>query len=272
MTDDDDQPKRWTDRRELETTATPQQVWEAWAKPEIIAGWFADRAYGTPEKGSTITHVFEAFGLELPYQVVEAIPGETIVFDGIGPGGRPFRQEIHIHKRGGRTVLELVHSGFDAEASWDDEFEGIDSGWQLALAVLRHYLETYFGRAKKTWLTMRPAPLDLGRANDLFRSREGLAAWLTDGNGEVGEVGDAVALSLRDGRHLGGLVLAWSGREVALSWPEIDGVLELKAFTSPAGTMVGLRAFSWADTPPDDDAMNSWMNASLDALVGHLAK
>ncbi len=257
------------DRRELTTTATPQQVWEAWAKPEIIAGWFADRAYGTPEKGSTITHVFEAFGMELPFAVVEAIPGESIVFDGVGPGGRPFRQEVRIRRDGGETVLQLTHSGFDADADWGDEFEGIDSGWTLALAVLRHYLETHFGRARTTWMRMRPMAFDFARADAVFRSADGLGRWLTTGEGAIGDRGERVALALRDGRRVTGEVLAWSGREVALSWEEIGGVLELKAFSAgPGQTMVGLRAMSWADLPPSAAVTHDFMDAALDALGG----
>lgn len=33
-------------RAEIETSATPQQAWEAWADPEKIAHWFVDRATG----------------------------------------------------------------------------------------------------------------------------------------------------------------------------------------------------------------------------------
>ena len=271
MTDESDPKDRDVDRRELRTIASPREVWEAWAKPEIIAGWFADRAHGTPEAGSTITYVFDDFGMELPFQVVEAIPGETIVFDGIGPGGRPFRQEVRIRRDGGETVMELVHSGFDAETSFDDELEGMDSGWTLALGILRHYLENHFGRAKASWMVLRPAPFDFGRANALFRSADGLGRWLTDGAQTVGDAGQSVRLALQGDRALQGKVLAWSGRELALSWPEIDGTLELKAFSAgPGKTMVGMRAFSWADEPPSGDAMRAWITERVDALAALL--
>lgn len=35
-------------RAEMETSATPDQAWEAWADPEKIAQWFVDRATGEP--------------------------------------------------------------------------------------------------------------------------------------------------------------------------------------------------------------------------------
>lgn len=271
MTDDDREMKE-VDRRELRTTATPQQVWDAWAKPEIIAGWFADRAHGTPEKGSTITHVFEDFGVELPFTVVEATPAETIVFDGVGPGGRPFRQEIRVRRDGGETVMELVHSGFDTDASFDDEFEGMDSGWILAFGILRHYLENHFGRDKTSWLVMQPAPFDFARADALFRSADGLGQWLTDGASAIGDAGQSVKLALQGERVLDGEVLAWSGREVALSWPEIEGVLELKAFSAgPGKTMIGLRVLSWADAGPDGEAMRAWMTERVGALARRLS-
>lgn len=262
MTDD----KR--DVRKLTTTATADQVYAAWADPMHIAAWFADRATGTAEAGGTITHFFDDFGMELPLQVIEAIPGARIVFEGVGPGGVPFRQEIHIRTEGGETTMELVHYGFDEGADFGDEFEGMDSGWKMALAILRRYLENYFGRSRTVKMVMQPAPVDKAKIDALYRSEAGLARWLTT-SGHLGDVGDPVALSLRGGATVTGKVLAWTGTEVAFSVDEIDGVVELKSFPmGPAGHAIAVRACSWAQTSPDWDAWTSTFRESLHRLAG----
>ena len=43
---------------EIRTTATPEQVYEAWADPTKIAQWFVDKAEGKAERGATITWFF----------------------------------------------------------------------------------------------------------------------------------------------------------------------------------------------------------------------
>ncbi|MDA8017974.1 MAG: SRPBCC domain-containing protein, partial [Thermoanaerobaculia bacterium] len=226
-----DRPEKETeeDRRELRVNASPEQLYRAWADPDIIAGWFADRAWGDAQPGGELTHFFEAFGMEMTYRVLEAEAPRRLVLEGRSPGGEPYRQEIHVRQDGGQTVLELVHSGFADDSDWDDEYEGIDSGWQLALAVLRHYLENHFAREKKTLFFARPVDFSWSEVAPLFRSEEGLASWLTD-SGAVTEVGTTASLALQGAGSLNGRVLADSGREVALEWTEIEGILELKAF------------------------------------------
>lgn len=276
-------PATWSDRRQLRTRATVEQAWSAWAEPEIIAQWFADRAHGEAVEGGTLTHVFETFGMEVEHRVVEVVPGERLVLEAVGPSGVPFRQQIHVRRDGGTTLVDLVHSGFGDDAPWGDEFEGIDSGWTMALAVLRHYLEHHYGRPRHQAFAMRPvstgapapAPSDASAGapsfDALFRSAEGLGRWLTRA-GAVGEVGEAVALELREGGPLHGQVLAWTGREVALSWAEQEGTLELKSFPfGRMGLMIALRASSWSASPPDRAAMERWMQAALDRLAPALA-
>ena len=260
---------RWTDTRTLRTTATPQQVFEAWADPELLAQWFPEAARGEAVPGGTMTYVFSKFGIEMVHQVVEVVPGERLVLDGKNPAGLPFRQEIAIRREGGETVLELVHSGFDDGADWGDDYEGADSGWAMALAILRHYLEHHFGRPRTNYFVMRPASYEFAQLDALYRSEAGLSKWLTR-SGRTGEVGDEVALELRDGGRVTGEVLAWTGRECAVSWREIAGVLELKAFPmGPGGRAIALRGSSWSDAAPAEAEIEAWMSAALDRLAAH---
>ncbi len=262
--------KDWKDARTVRIRATPKQVWNAWAQPEHIAGWFADRAEGEPLVGSTITHFFDKLGLALPHEVIEATPGERLVLEGVGPGGIPFVQEIRVRADGGHTVLELVHSGFGNDADFDDEYEGIDSGWQLALAQLAHYLERYYGNARTNYFALAPARFTWDQLAPRFRDAVGLAEWLT-ATGAIGDAGDPVALQLAHGAPLTGRVLARSSREVSVSWAEIDGALELKAFPmGPDRRVVALRASSWSDAPRPVADMEVWMSAACARLASVL--
>jgi uncharacterized protein YndB with AHSA1/START domain len=239
-------------RAEMHTSATPQQAWEAWAHAEKIASWFVDRATGDGKPGTTMTWFFDSFGFAQPLQVVDAVPGSLFVLKwepppGQGPAGI---LEVRIAREGGETLLRLVNSGFREGAQWNEEYEGGDSGWRMSLSILKEYLEHYFGRAKKTEMVLRPAAFEYARIRDYFVAAPKLADWLTaagprSASGEIGNVGDACRLALREGGTLTGRVLQITKSEVALSWDEIGGTLELKSFSMGPQRMLGVRMTSW---------------------------
>ena len=150
-----------------------------------------DRAYGDVRPGGVMTWVFEQFKYEIPYPVLEASAPERLVFGGEIPGYPPFRLEITIRREGGETVVQLFNSGFREGAQWDDEYQGVASGWQLALALLGHYLENYFETAKRTILVIRPATFDYADVLPWFTDGSKLARWLTS-SGSVGARGESV--------------------------------------------------------------------------------
>jgi len=73
-------------RAEIQTPALPEQVWEAWAAPEKLSQWFADRAAGEARPGSIITWFFDDFGYQIPYEAWEAVPGGCLTVLGSLPG------------------------------------------------------------------------------------------------------------------------------------------------------------------------------------------
>lgn len=275
MTDSRDDA-RWVevDRRTLTTDAEPQKVWDAWARPERLRQWFPDDARGEPEPGGELVHVWTSFGgMEMPHRVLEAEPGRRLLLEAKGPAGLAFRQEILVEREGGATVLQLVHYGFEDGADRDGDLDGIDSGWQLALALLRHYLEEHFGRDRRIVFHMRPTVHDFDSIQPLFREPEGLGRWLTR-PGRPGDlagkaVGDRVALELADGGTLTGRLLADSGRELALSWEELDAVLELKIFPAgPDGLAAALRCSAWGLDDAGAERLDGRLAAALGRLTG----
>jgi uncharacterized protein YndB with AHSA1/START domain len=257
-------------RAEIRTSATPQQAYEAWADPEEIAHWFTDRAEGKAEPGAKIEWIFERFNYRIPYEVLVAQPAEKFAIRwNPMPGMNPGILEVTIAKEGGETVIRLVNSGFREDAAWNDEFEGVVSGWGMALALLKHYLENYYGSPRSSFLAIRPAEFSFERVIPFQRTAAGLRKWLTT-SGEFGEVGEAFALQLQEGGRVSGRVLAKTKRETALSWDEIHGALELKAFPMGPQRVLCVRGCGWGLAAERAKEIEAQMQRALERLAAGL--
>jgi uncharacterized protein YndB with AHSA1/START domain len=251
---------------EMETTATPQQAWEAWADAEKIAQWFVDRAMGEAKPGGTMTWFFDYFGLELPYEVVDAVPGKLFVLKWNPPHGDKGILEVRIERHAGVTLVRLINSGFRDDAEWKDEYEGVVSGWKMSLAILKYYLENHFARKKTGSLVMRPASFRYEQLLPYFLEAPKLAKWFAR-SGAIGKPGDRVHLDLRDAGKLTGRALTITDREVTVSWEEIGGTLELKAFKAGPQRMVGLRTMSWKLDANEMKALESQLTKAVERLA-----
>src|SRR5688572_18607718 len=251
---------------EVRTSAPVEHAWAAWAEPEKIAHWFVDRAFGDVRPGGVMTWVFEKFGYEIPYPVLEVTPNERLVLGGDIPGGPSFRLEITIAREGGDTVIRLFNSGFRDGAQWDEEYQGVSSGWRMSLALLRHYLEAHYGVAKRSVLVLRPATFDYATVLPWFTDASKLSRWLTR-SGEIGAPGQPAQLVLQSGAVVRGTVLDVTGQEAAVSWDDEDMALELKAFSMGPTRMVAVRATGWGVS---EERMRD-LEAELDGAVARLA-
>ena len=253
-------------RAEIATSATPEQAWESWADPEKIAQWFVDRATGEAKSGGTMNWFFDRFGYTLPNKIVDAVPGKLIVFKWEPPEGIPRILEVRIEREGGATMVRLINSGFREDAAWDEEYEGVNSGWKMALGILKFYLENYFAHAKSALLIIQPANFAYEEVLKYFLEAGRLAQWLTTA-GAIGKVGDACELQLCDAGKLTGRVLAITSREVTVSWDEIGGVMELKAFSMGPRRVVCLRGFSWRLKAEEMAAIEQKLQRALERLA-----
>lgn len=231
--------------------ATPMRVWQAWADPTHIANWFVDRAEGVAAPGEVMKWIFEAFNLELPVPIVEAEPGNTFVTGGgdtPGPHGIPYLMEITITKESGTTKMRLVNSGFSPDAKFDDEYDGVVSGWKGALATMKYWLERYPGFRRTHRIVMQPGAYSWELLWPWFHTADGRRQWLE-------------AMVPGDSR-----VLVDTGREVLLEWPAETAVLGLKAFRMGPQQMLALDLSTWNEGPRDVDHLVTVMNESLARL------
>ena len=269
---------------EVRIAASPEAVYAAWADPERLSQWFVDRASGEARAGGTQLWTWEEFGMEVAYDIVVAEPGRRLVLRAPPHVAPPGVIELTIRREQGETVLTIVNSGFLDGVEWDELVEGVRSGWVLALAILKEYLEQYAGRAKRTFVHMQPAPIDFATLPQWFNDASYLRRWLT----RSGAPGDSAffPLVLHDGTCVDARVLARTGRELALALRGEAAVLELKAFSipvAPAATdddvpallraatetqrILCLRGTSWSDDPTRFAWLSDVAAVALDRLV-----
>jgi uncharacterized protein YndB with AHSA1/START domain len=262
-------------RSEMKTRATAGQVWQAWADPEKLAQWFPDHASGEARTGGAMTWRWDQFG-EFTYEVFEADPEKRLVLTGEIPGRPRFYLEILIQKAGGETLLRLVNSGFLEGAEWDEEYKGVEAGWDVMLNVLRLYLESYFGEPRRLVEVIRTARFEWEQVTPYFHEADFLSRWLTREGGIPG-VGAPCRLVLSAGEELEGKVLAQNARQTLVSWNQIRGALNLSTFGSgpkplpPGEKGLCLRATGWSLLPQVGDKLKKTLEAAADRLVAALA-
>jgi uncharacterized protein YndB with AHSA1/START domain len=230
---------------------TPERAWNAWTDPQQIANWFVDRAEGRAAPGEVMVWFFDAFHYRQEVPIVEAEPNRTFVIgsgDAPGPQGLPYVLEITIAQTGGETVIHLVNSGFSRDARFEDEFEGVVSGWKGALATLKYWLEHHPERRRTHRIVIEPAAYSWEALRSPFHTVEGRRRWL-----EPTVAADAA-------------VLVDTGREVLLDWPAREAVIGLKAFRMGPQPVVALDVSTWAINPPPGAAMEDELRAPLTRL------
>lgn len=252
-------------RIEAEIEAPAERVWEAWADPVRLARWFVDEARGRIGESDTVTWIWEEFGLEVEHEVAEVEPGRRFELRARGPGGARATEVVLMEGDGSSTRVRIMESGFGAA-----EGEGTRSGWQMALATLKLYVEEYFDHDGRAVLVMAETGAAPDEIRAMHRTGDGLARWLGAG-GPLPDEGGPVALAHDTGLRVTGRVLRHTDTETSLRWQEVDGLLELKQFPGPVGRMVALRAFSWAPKEAvDPSTLRGQLSDALDRLVAAL--
>jgi uncharacterized protein YndB with AHSA1/START domain len=259
-------------RDEMRISASPETVYRAWADPDSISAWFVQRMQGRMEVGETVTWHWDRSGPGMSQRVLVADPPRRLVTAMDLPQGVSYL-EVTIEQQGGHSILRLVQSGFGEGPEWDDQYEGMLSGWMMALGILKFFVERYFGRKRREIVVLADAPFDREEALSLQRTESGLARWLTRSGAPGEAMGEPVRLMLENGRVLTGVVLRNTSYETLWSWDEIEGTVEIKAFRSADwGSKVGIRISSWLEDAAELADLEGWLTTVVRKLAALLAE
>jgi uncharacterized protein YndB with AHSA1/START domain len=155
-----------TVEKTVEIAAPVSAVWKALTEAEELKRWFPLDAEVKPGAGGTIRllwgdkfewvfkieiwatekHLRLVYSHETDFNAKELQKGlekpATLVSDISGQ----LAVDYFLEGSGGKTTLRLVHSGFGADAKWDEEYDSVRRGWNVELDNLKYYLERHHGQ------------------------------------------------------------------------------------------------------------------------------
>jgi uncharacterized protein YndB with AHSA1/START domain len=242
--------------REIVIGADPERVWQAITEAEEIVNWFALEADSEPGIDGYIDLRWNLKSHEAGRcHILEWDPGRRLLMTWRdGPAGdHPLPVEIRLERREGGTLLRLVHSGFLADESWDEEYESHGRGWSYELRSLRHYLERYPGRRREHVLARFPVGDDPERAWRTVAGPAGAFGYREEGAAKGGRF----PLVLPDGTSsTAELVFAFHGRDFVVASDVLRGGLFRLALERLSGTpQLWIWAFSWRMSGADLEAV-----------------
>jgi uncharacterized protein YndB with AHSA1/START domain len=210
----DEKPTRAIERT-VEIDAPIEAVWKAISEGEELAKWFSLDARVTPGVGGEIWLSWPGMEGASPISVWE--PGKRLqTREEHGPV--LMTVDWHLEAKGGKTILRLVHSGFGADAAWDDQYDDTLRGWAVFVGNLQHYLERHRGSAVRQIMIPVPIEVTIDEAWTRLMGPRGIAldtAGLRVGDryattAATGDRLDGVVDLLAAPRVFGGTVTAWN--------------------------------------------------------------
>jgi uncharacterized protein YndB with AHSA1/START domain len=198
----------------LEIDAPIDAVWKALTDAEELTNWFPPVADVKPGKGGHIrtawseredwTCAIDAWDENRHLRLIwaESTPEDQRASADFVV---PFRIAVDYHLEsnpGGGTILRLVHTGFSAEASWDNQYDGTVRGWDFELRGLKLYLERHRGVKREVInLSRKVDDLPLEDAWERLTGPDGLTA---KGTIEGRKAGDELDVETATGDTLRG--------------------------------------------------------------------
>lgn len=245
----------------LSIDAPRVRLWAALSQATHLQQWQADHARGTLDRGR-LRLAWPALGVETEPVVVDHAPERRLVLAS-GRSSVTFELEP--------DALRVTHDGLED----DDEREGVQSSWLVALRVLEHYVTHHFDKPRSVHWTVTPAPGTAAAVHVFYSDQHALNAWLTkDGTG-IGPAQSHCELTLRWGELLSGRVLAnTAGRDLAITWQEQnDSVLVFRTLPSPLAAGERILALCWShwECQKHDEATRRHFEAALAQLRQLLA-
>ena len=160
----------------IEVDATPDQVWRALTDASELIRWFPLEARVEPGEGGSVFMSWKnEFAGESAILAWEPARRLVISWGWDEEGDQPPQlTEYRIETEAGRTVVDVVTSGFPDDPSWDGYVESTNSGWKFELRSLKEYLERHAGEERDVVYLRRRTPVDAGEAWKRVFGPEGL--------------------------------------------------------------------------------------------------
>ncbi len=159
--------------KDLEVSATPEQVWEAIATGPGLESWFLGRNEIDPRPGGTARWSIGEFTAESTITTWD--PPNRFVNTGMpAPDGSFHQFDYHIEAReGGGSAIRYEHTGM-LSGDWEAEYEAMSEGDPMYLDKLVAYLTYFRGRFATSVEVMGPEAPDRELAMGRFRAALGL--------------------------------------------------------------------------------------------------
>jgi uncharacterized protein YndB with AHSA1/START domain len=253
-----------TIEKTLEIGASPEAVWKALTDAKELVRWFPLKAEAEPRVGGRIWMSWEGeFEGEHKIEIFEPQRHLRTTWSPMTKDDRRSTElsvDYHLEARSGGTVLRLVHSGFGRGAAWDDEYDGIDTGWTFELRSLRLYLEHHLGRDRHAIFLVGPKTglSDPEVWNRVLR--DGFEAPELEGLSE----GDPYSFPVGDGQTFSGRVLDYQPqKQFAGTVDQLEnGIFRIEVFAAQPHLWLG----SWRGEPSAVDRFREPWRQMLDRL------
>ena len=251
---------------EIEIAATPAEVWQALSTAEGFASWFAPLARVEPGVGGAVSVAWVP-GMEGSERIEAWEPEAHLrLAHDRAQGAPPSVVDYLLEGRAGTTVLRMVHSGFTADASFDNEFEATRGAWPAFLQLLKHSVERGIAACRNVTVFRMPSiPRDAAWAK--LMGPQGLCA---EGTLEGRSAGDSYRLVTADGEVLEGAIkyLDPAGYACLQSG---DAVLGMFCEKCGGSTMLTLMWLLYDVSAGDAAAVDKRWSALLDGIFGQAA-
>lgn len=145
---------------EVEVPGTPEEVWQAIATGPGISSWFVPAEFEERDGKPVAVKLNFGPGMESSSVVTAWDPPRMFAAEAPGwaPGSPPIADKWSVEARGGGCVVRVEHSLFASTNDWDNQLEGIESGWPAYFRILRMYLTHFRGQRSAMMQWMAPAP------------------------------------------------------------------------------------------------------------------
>ena len=211
----------------VEVPGTPEEVWEAIATGPGISAWFVPSEVDEREGGDVVFHLGP--DMDAPGTVTGWCPPERFAYEeqwapAADTEPATLATEFLVEARSGATCLVRLVSTFSAEG-FDDDLDGMATGWTAFLDNLRLYLTHFRGRPSAAVSLAGASPEAKAVAWAAMLDALGLTAPVAGGRVRTAEASGVPALTgiveragdeellIRTSDALAGLVaFEWDGR------------------------------------------------------------